>query len=589
MNEIWWWDLVVGIVAPCLREWDQWKGTSFNWYEKKVIALMENEMWVPNIEAWFAASRADFDNIRSVVEMFNNMEKQPIIASLWRATEYDTKCSLEALEWYKKPRVHILMATSDEHVNAKFTKKWKDLEERRKWVKLQIETEVQRVIKHYENTGIKVEIEFSPEDATWSALILNEDDWKKYPDLNSDQFNFLVECIELAIKNWANIINAPDTLWNLLPHQTERFFKELVKRTNYLKEKYNFKFSSHVHNDSASATQNSIFAIRWWATDIETTIAWLWERTWNAPIHEIIWIIQTLWHSILDDWRKVVLADDFQTQLIWPITRFVSRIVALDKSLQNPFIWAYSNVDGAWIHTATPWVYWETKDKEQFWWENKEPSFSPRSWSTEISSMLEQYWIEEDKWSEIIQRVTQVACEKAEKVKGLYWANLYAIYLKEKWDFSINDINISWKNVTVKITLFWEEVTISWSWEWKNGVIDWLITWINEFLWEEVINVESIKVVNKPSLRSEIEKFYEEVDETTVKLSQEYKEQVEKILNTIPLNWTESKQLWVSHVNLKVWNENFSSVWSSYAVTESNVEAIIEWALFIIVEKVKNK
>ncbi|MDR1944769.1 MAG: hypothetical protein LBQ59_01425 [Candidatus Peribacteria bacterium] len=98
-----------------------------------------------------------------------------------------------------------------------------------------------------------MEIEISPEAASNNAI--NKD---KVLDLKSEQFEFLVKFVRKAITTGANIINIPDTLGNLLPWEIEEVFRKLIEKTEDLKSNYDFKFSCHVHNDLASATQNSI-------------------------------------------------------------------------------------------------------------------------------------------------------------------------------------------------------------------------------------------------------------------------------------------------------------------------------------------
>ena len=86
-----------------LREWDQAPLTSFNKDEKKIIALMLQELWVDNIEAWFAASRWDRENILGVFEVIDS--DGPIVATLWRATSEDTEASLNVMKGYKNARI----------------------------------------------------------------------------------------------------------------------------------------------------------------------------------------------------------------------------------------------------------------------------------------------------------------------------------------------------------------------------------------------------------------------------------------------------------------------------------------------------
>lgn len=64
--------------------------------------------------------------------------------------------------------------------------------------------------------------------------------------------------------------------------------------------------------------------------------------------------------------KRVVFAQQIQTELIGPVSRFVKRTLSLNKSLQTPFIGALSDVDGSGIHTAAQSVYGGTKNKSEF-------------------------------------------------------------------------------------------------------------------------------------------------------------------------------------------------------------------------------
>ena len=568
-----------------LREWDQAPLTSFNKQEKQIIALMLRELWIKNIEVWFWASRADADNIRWVAEVFSWDKNSPFIASLWRAVAWDTDASINVMRWYENARIHTFIATPDDHINEKFSKFWDDINERKKWVLNQIKWEVSKAKKFKDEHNLNAEIEFSPEAASNNAI----DDFKVLKFWTT-QFEFLIQCIIEAIESWANVINIPDTVWNLLPHETEELFREITNRTEYLKEEwFNFYFSCHIHNDLGLAWANAISAIRWWAKSIELTVAWIWERAWNTSLSEIVWIISEKWESILswtiNDWKKVV-TPNIQTELVWPISRFVEKILNLDKSVQIPFIWALSDIDWSWVHNANAWVYWWTKNKIKYGWDNMEEFFSPRWWSNQIVNMLVRYWINEDKGSDIIQAVTNHACNLSEASRLLFPSNIYSLYLSKKWEFILNDedIIIDWNKIKITFELFWEKYEISWEWEWKNWVIDGLITWINEFIWKNNINIQDIWIRNRPCLIQTVKHFYTEISKSSVELSEDFKKKVSEIIKRE--KWEGSKQIWIADVKLKVWENEFNSVSIWHNIDKEIVKAIIYWSLSEVINRV---
>lgn len=586
MNTIWNNNEVrVKITDVTLREWDQAPLTSFIKQEKAIIALMLNEIWVDTIEAWFAASEAEKENqniawaIEAVWE-----ESNIVVSSLWMAVDWNTNDSLEALKNSKNSRIHIFIATPDDHINSKFEKQWKDIYERREFVLKSIINQINKVVEYNKENNVTIEIEVSPEAASNNAI-----NNFKVLDFESEQFKFLVKWVREVIIAWANVINIPDTLGNLLPWEMEKLFTKLTEETNDLKWDYNFRFSCHVHNDIAWATIWALWAVRWWAEEIELTINWIWERTWNTPMHEIVWIINEKPFSIVD-WKKVVLPK-INTKLIWPVSRFVWRILNLNRDLQTPFIGWLSDVDWSWVHNAAQNVYWWTKNKAKYWWEEVEPFFSPRWWRNQICNILKEYWIEEDPKWEIISSVTKKACLKAETTKALYYSNIYAMYLEEIQEFEIKRKSIVfWDNhVEIKFNILWEEIIINWEWDWEQWFIDWTIKWINKFLWKDIVDIVTIKDINKASLKWEVEDFYDETMDNGIELSAHFHRKIIDILLWSNWNWKHSKQNWVSHIKMKVnWKKN-TSVEYWHDVTKNNIIAIIYWALPEIYKHIKNK
>ncbi len=570
---------VIKITDVTLREWDQAPLTSFNREEKSLIALMLDTLWVDTIEAWFAASEAEKENwnITWAIKAIWN-ESSTVISSLWLCNKSSTIDSLEVLNNYNNPRVHVFIATPDNHINKKFENFWDTLEERREKVIEKMVEQIQILNDYKINFNSNLEIEVSAEAATDNAI--NE---VKILDFESEEFKFLVRWVREVITAWANIINIPDTLWNLLPWESEELFAKLVLETDNLKEKYTFDFSCHIHNDIASATTWALAAIRGWARQIELTILWIWERTWNTPLHEIIWIINEKPFSIIKG-KKVVLPK-IETELIWPISRFVEKILNYNWSLREPFIWALSDVDWSWVHNADEDLYGWSKEKLKYWWEEHEPFFSPRWWRNQIYKILKKYWVkDENPKSELISKVTTKSCIKAETTKALYYSNIYAMYLEEKGVFKINSIEFEWKTVNVNFTLFWEEINILWHGEEKQWFIDWIVAGLNEFLWDSIVDIDDIKIVTKPGLRQSIEKFYEDVSETTFKITEKFRSKVDDII-WINWSWKYSKQMWVSHVKMVSSGKHLTSVETWSDVTENNIKAIIYWALPEIVKK----
>ena len=578
----------IKITDVTLREGDQAPLTSFNAREKALIALMLSEMWVDVIEAWFWVSRADFKNIKKVSEIVWN--RNTVVSSLWRALEWDTIASLEALENVKNPRIHIFLAMSKEHIEWKFKKEWETLDQTRKRLITQAKTEIERAKSWAEKNWKNLEIEFSPEDATGNALSPlspalspkgRKGEVRKVFSLeNNPDFDFLVEVLVEAVKSGATVLNIPDTLWNLLPHETYEFFKVITEKLNFLKEEwYNFDLSCHIHNDLALATANAVEAVRWWATYIESTLLWIWERAWNTQTNDIVGIIKEKWDAL---WVK--LNNNFKYELIWPISSFVKEILAFDKFLQTPFIWALSDVDGSWVHNAAKDLYWGSKNKRQFRWEVVEEFFSPRWWANQIVSMLEKFGIKENKKSEFIAKTTKIAAEKSEILKALYWVNVLAIYLQEAWIFEITKIDYKNKKLDLEIKFNWEEIKFSWETEGKDGIVKTFSKLLNKYF-EKEIKIKNLQVRSKPSLRQAYEKFYNKSKDI---LSEDFTKKAEEILKDEE-GFSYGEAIWVNQVVLEIdWKEIHSNSYDKN-VTIWNIKAILEWVLGEFYKKIWSK
>lgn len=562
----------IKIVDVTLREWDQAPLTSFNAKEKALIALMLSELWVDVVEVWFWSSRADFDNIKKVSRIL--WDREIVISSLWRAKEEDTIASLNALEWVKNPRIHIFLAMSKDHINWKFWKTWDTLEERQNNLLQKTIDEIKRAKNWAEDNWVNLEIEFSPEDATWNSLV--ERDWKKYFELkNNPDFDFLVKVCEEAIKAWAKIINVPDTLWNLLPHQTYEFFKELKNRLAYSEETYDFWLSCHIHNDLATSTANAIEAARWWAKYIESTLLGIWERAWNTATEQVIGILSEKWHDL-----GVTLNPKIKTELIGPVSDFVRAILRFDKSLQAPFIWALSDRDWSGVHNANWDLYGWSKNKRKYWWADMPDFFSPRWWSSQIISMLWEYWIQVSKDSDGIQWVTTKAASESEITRALFSSNIYRIYLEETNNFKIEKLNFDNNGLDIVIVVNWKKVEFKWKTDWENWVIKTFVQLLNKYLWDWIVEVKDLLTKSRANLSQEYRKFEERAWEH---LTDDFRQRVENILDWIDEKDKESSALAVSQVVLSVGWKEVTSVSYDHNTTKSHIKAILDWVLPLII------
>src|SRR5258708_29081335 len=104
------------IFDTTLRDGEQGPGFSLNGDEKLALARALDALGVDIMEAGFPiASPGDAEAVRRVATEI----RRPTIAALARARRLDVEQALWALEPAAQPRVHIVLATSDLHLEKK--------------------------------------------------------------------------------------------------------------------------------------------------------------------------------------------------------------------------------------------------------------------------------------------------------------------------------------------------------------------------------------------------------------------------------------------------------------------------------------
>jgi 2-isopropylmalate synthase len=233
-----------------LRDGEQSPGCSMTINEKLRMARVLEELGVDVIEAGFAvASEGDAQAIRLISQEVH----RPTIGSLARAKGLDIETAARALEKARRSRVHIVLASSDIHLEYK-------LKITRDQALEQADSAVRLA------SGLVDEVEFSPEDATRSD-----------PD-------FLCQMVETAIAAGATIINLPDTVGYSVPHEYAGLFSMLRTR---LPEVSRVTLSAHCHNDLGLAVANTLAAVASGAQQVECTINGIGERAGNAALEEV--------------------------------------------------------------------------------------------------------------------------------------------------------------------------------------------------------------------------------------------------------------------------------------------------------------
>ena len=246
---------IIRIFDTTLRDGEQAPGFSMSAPEKIRIARQLESLGVDVIEAGFPiASLGDLEGVRAVARKIRNCT----VAALARAKRDDIDVVLDALKDAMHPRVHIVLATSDLHLQYK-------LRMTREQALEAISTNVRYARQHC------AEVEFSAEDASRTDI------------------DFLCRAAKLAVEAGATIINLPDTVGYALPDEYEAMFRRVI---DFLDGAPGIILSAHGHNDLGLGVANSLAAIRAGARQLELTINGIGERAGNAALEEVAVVLR---------------------------------------------------------------------------------------------------------------------------------------------------------------------------------------------------------------------------------------------------------------------------------------------------------
>jgi 2-isopropylmalate synthase len=269
------------IFDTTLRDGEQAPGFSMDVPAKLNLARALDALGVDIIEAGFPiASPADSEATRQVAREV----RRPVIAALARCRQLDIEEAARALEPAERRRIHVFLATSDLHIEAK-------LRSTREAVLAAIIDGVRRARQFTDD------VEFSAEDAT-----------------RSDR-DFLCRVVEGVIANGATTVNLPDTVGYGVPDETRDFFAEIRRRVPNADKAV---FSTHCHDDLGLAVANSLAALEGGVRQVECTINGIGERAGNASLEELVMAIQ-----VRQD--RLPFTTGIQTPLLFETSQMLSR------------------------------------------------------------------------------------------------------------------------------------------------------------------------------------------------------------------------------------------------------------------------
>ncbi|MDR3112461.1 MAG: 2-isopropylmalate synthase [Elusimicrobiota bacterium] len=277
-----------------LRDGEQSPGASMNLNEKILIAKQLEALNVDVIEAGFpVASPGDFKSVETISKNIKNTS----IAGLCRANEKDIKICWDALKFAKKPRIHIVIATSDLHIEKKLQKTRSQV----------LEIAVKSVC--YAKKLCK-DVEFSAEDAGRSDI------------------NYLCQVLSAVIDAGAVTINIPDTVGYAMPAEFGARIFAIRKNVKNINKAI---VSVHCHNDLGLAVANSLAAIENGARQIECTVNGIGERAGNASLEEIVMALK-----VRPNYYNV--KTEVKTKEIYKTSKLVSNLTGLEVQANKAIV-----------------------------------------------------------------------------------------------------------------------------------------------------------------------------------------------------------------------------------------------------------
>src|ERR1700720_4599065 len=297
---------VVRIFDTTLRDGEQSPGFSMNTEEKIRVARQLAVLGVDVIEAGFPiASRGDLEAVRMVAREVRTVP----IAALARARKDDVSAAIEALEPAAASRLHIFLATSDLHLQAKLH-----------MTREQALEAIGSMI-HFGRQHVG-EVEFSAEDAGRTDI------------------DFLCQVCRVAVDAGATTLNLPDTVGYAVPEEYGAMFTRIRE---YLGDPQGITLSAHCHDDLGMAVANSLAAVRAGVRQIECTINGIGERAGNASLEEVAVALAVRKESF-------GVTTNINLQQLFPTSRMLTEITGAQVAPNKAVVGANAFAHEAGIH-----------------------------------------------------------------------------------------------------------------------------------------------------------------------------------------------------------------------------------------------
>lgn len=296
----------IHILDTTLRDGEQSPGASLTGSEKLEIAHQLARLNVDVIEAGFpCSSPGDFRAVQEIAKAI----KGRTITALARAVKNDIDAVWEAVKLAEKPRIHVVLGSSDIHLEHKFRRSREEV--------LEIGVEAVKYAK-----SLCPEVQYSTEDAS-----------------RSDR-EYLFKVVEAVIAAGATVVNIPDTVGWAVPGQWGDLIAAIRANVPNIDKAI---LSVHCHNDLGMATSNSLAAVKAGAQQVECTINALGERAGNASLEETVMAIK-----VRADYFEAETA--INTKELARTSKMVSRLTGLDVARNKAVVGLNAFAHSSGIH-----------------------------------------------------------------------------------------------------------------------------------------------------------------------------------------------------------------------------------------------
>ncbi len=362
----------INVFDTTLRDGEQTPGIALSPQEKLDIAKKLDELGVDAIEAGSAmTSEGEREGIKKVTNEGLNAE----ISSYCRGVKSDIDEALDC----DVDAVHLVMPTSDLHIEKKLGRSRKEVKEMGR-----------ETARYALDHGLTVE--FSAEDAT-----------------RADR-DFLKDILNVGVEEGAERLCICDTVGMMMPEQIYDLFSEITSE-------FDVPVSAHCHDDFGVAVANTLAAIRAGAREMHVTINGLGERAGNAALEEVALALSEFYEY----------ETGINLELLYEVSQLVEEYAGIPISPTKAVVGDNAFAHEAGIHThgvISEATTYEPVAPEEVG-QKRRLVFGKHTGRHAVESELEMRGLEadEDQVEEIFQRVKKLG-ERGKLITDAEWSKI---------------------------------------------------------------------------------------------------------------------------------------------------------------------